>query len=65
LTGQDFNFDKKCLEMVDYIAWTIIFGSSVFSIRRTMFKTLREKVQEAEIAHRDPTTIVLKSTRKR
>lgn len=30
-----------------------------------MFKTLREKVQEAEIAHVDPTTIVLRSTKKR
>ena len=36
-----------------------------FSVRRTMFKTLREKVQEAELAHVDPTTIVLRSTKKK
>ncbi|XP_052793334.1 probable phospholipid-transporting ATPase IA isoform X2 [Mya arenaria] len=39
------------------IAWKVL--------RRTMFKTLREKVQEAEIAHVDPTTIVLQTTKKR
>ncbi|XP_045203321.2 probable phospholipid-transporting ATPase IA isoform X3 [Mercenaria mercenaria] len=39
------------------LAWKVL--------RRTMFKTLREKVQEAEIAHVDPTTIVLRSTRKK
>lgn len=44
------------------ISSSLIF---IFSLRRTMFKTLREKVQEAEIEHRDPTTIVLRSTKKR
>ncbi|XP_060594401.1 probable phospholipid-transporting ATPase IA isoform X2 [Ruditapes philippinarum] len=39
------------------LAWKVL--------RRTMFKTLREKVQEAEIAHVDPTTIVLRSTKKK
>ncbi|XP_052278042.1 probable phospholipid-transporting ATPase IA isoform X3 [Dreissena polymorpha] len=39
------------------IAWKVV--------RRTMCKTLKEKVQEAEIAHVDPTTIVLRSTKKK
>ncbi|CAH1777147.1 unnamed protein product, partial [Owenia fusiformis] len=33
--------------------------------RRTLFKTLREEVQEKELANEDPTTVVLKSTKKR
>ncbi|XP_064608442.1 probable phospholipid-transporting ATPase IA isoform X3 [Liolophura sinensis] len=34
-------------------------------IRRTLFKTLKEEVQEKELAHEDPAGVVLKSTKKR
>nr|XP_006820513.1 PREDICTED: probable phospholipid-transporting ATPase IA-like [Saccoglossus kowalevskii] len=33
-------------------------------IRRTMFKSLAEKVQEAELRHEDPTTVIEQATRK-
>lgn len=34
-------------------------------IRRTLLKTLREEVQEKELAHEDPSGVVLKSTKRR
>ncbi|XP_070554508.1 probable phospholipid-transporting ATPase IA isoform X2 [Ptychodera flava] len=33
-------------------------------VRRTMYKTLAEKVQEAELRHEDPTTVIEQATRK-
>ena len=35
------------------------------SFRRTMYKTLAEEVQEAEVQHLDPTAIIQKSVKKR
>ena len=38
---------------------------SAFSFRRTIFKSLREEVQELEQAHVDPAKAVLNATRKK
>ncbi|KAL3880445.1 hypothetical protein ACJMK2_032682, partial [Sinanodonta woodiana] len=73
------NIAPEMLGMASHVFGSSIFWMGLFLIpfmcllrdlawkvlRRTMFKTLREQVQEAEIAHQDPTTIVLKSTKKR
>ena len=37
----------------------------MFRFRRTLFKTLREEVQESEVAHEDPAKVIIKATRKR
>ena len=36
-----------------------------YRIRRMLFKTLREEVQESEQAHEDPAKVIIKATRKR
>ena len=47
---------------MSYGAYCVYFPCRV---RRTMLKTLKEKVQEAEINHEDPTTIVLKASKRK
>jgi len=60
MSGQAVQTIRRSVELVfTYLAM------SCFRLRRTMCQTVQESVQEMELAHQDPTQVVLHATRKR
>ena len=49
----------------DWVMCTYHVNNKSYRVRRTMFKTLREEVQEMEVKHEDPAKVMIKATRKK